>query len=1597
MNIWKKKIRKWYLSLLCALLFVMVIPFQARAELPFVRSGNYMNVNGTIYRQNNVDASTYVPFDSARSLDNTNTLAQLLSLPGAQTGYGSWAKTAAFRYQGFSGLAGSNSQYLVKYAAVRTIANHGSQGIEPAYYQYNGNRMLSFRYIGMVINSSTDSSSFSGLAIAGTNPQFPSDTLQQGTSYSTVPTSIEVYSRNIDSTSRAPVFSSHLETAYGTTGGVHQLADVFTNGMNGTSAYAANGNIPTNKYSGMNASESLAKQAFERWLSCSDGYGKAYKEQAETWIVQNGSSLSWWQVLNQFFQINGDPESTQSTLYFYMVGGKMSGHNYYTTYSTKGYVEKNATPTLFAIKDNESGEILSESYRISSHMDSGTGAGSEKIGKEVKLKANKKYTLEGILSYYSVKEESSKATRGLNLCVLDKTGLNSAVDLSANMIACSALPDGAALNHVGPTDRKSNGTIKASGNKTEKSDGISFYYNGACFSNTGFYVTNEMPLSGYLMLIVPDSFGEAGDNDVMNDDRIVIPYVVIADEEPIPAYGQAAFGDLNLGMPEYRDLHYIAQYEIPVEEDEDADEDAEPPEPEIVTEERYSGYGYYKSAEGAPKSEISSNEEPRNENRVDIWDAGSPNEMGDSEAISNGWWEYTSRIWPNQTEDLENKCWLTDGNGAWNQSGEFMRSKAGEHSFGFGFRVSRSRGDKGTTLSSAALEVQIYGVSPDTGEDGVLLQEYTDGGKDFKTLRTGSIGVYEFSDTKYTGIVSSAAINGIENFPRIRVVSKISKDIHGESGICLNSSVYKEPAENSWEEEHDTVDRTFEAVMDDMRIMEVELKDAEGIVVYNANRYGGDDMEVEVNGYYDKEEDLFLKVVVEQNIDSGHAVYEPTIDVSIRGVNTDGAEESTYINQSFTLNDVSMGGGVQVTFNDIAFRPRSAHKLRINIEINEKHGADQWRENIWDNSDDAYGFTLEGTAADLGLTQNIEVYNSKGNPQEFLTFAEYLSFKFDIRHIGRNARQTAIVGGSEINPYAKVNVNIYNADALSLDPINGNIIYRMATQDPKAAAALIRSGDIQAATRLYPGLGMNDFASHVQAWFKNYIVQSFVTDTDNVAAYGRILVTGNIDSFHDTNNTNIRNNSTDYVQQEFIGEKNFKIVDLGVSSRNSISAKTGIAIQIAAQNSASSYNDQTVVDKTYIDIYIDDKLLKTIEVEIPIGDTIVTEAIIDDVDLEQCKVVEVRINTGKHQTHYEYVAKSTDSSLYPDPFTDNYMSIIVCPNKPNETICPLCVIDDNVAVDSIFGGGAGGGETPIVPDHDNVTDTSKYSIVFEANDGSADNKTQTIEYNSSVNLMGNTFSRTGYIFTGWNTMEDGSGTAYADKAVLSIGTKQSYGENTTLTLYAQWKVITYQIAFDANGGTGTMENINCTFDEAQYLPANKFEKSGCMFSGWNTRADGSGISVDNGGSIKNFTDVQGKVVTLYAQWIAEMDCIILENFVASSTIDLKPGDMIAENPSLMSLVDYSSYGYLMVKIPTVSATKNGETIEKIYDLFSLDWNSADWTKVYEKHGAVEGEQSVYVWRYSEILAPKDTNLNNPNSTSRKSNHTTDLYSRMVKL
>jgi uncharacterized repeat protein (TIGR02543 family) len=84
-----------------------------------------------------------------------------------------------------------------------------------------------------------------------------------------------------------------------------------------------------------------------------------------------------------------------------------------------------------------------------------------------------------------------------------------------------------------------------------------------------------------------------------------------------------------------------------------------------------------------------------------------------------------------------------------------------------------------------------------------------------------------------------------------------------------------------------------------------------------------------------------------------------------------------------------------------------------------------------------------------------------------------------------------------------------------------------------------------------------------------------------------------------------------------------------------------------------------------------------------------------------------------------------------------------------------------------------------------------------------------------------------------------------------------------LTLYAQWKKkeVYYTITFNANGGSGSMSSQTVSAGTSFYLPINTFTRSGYEFVGWNTNADGSGVSYTNGQRI-----TPSRNITLYAQW-----------------------------------------------------------------------------------------------------------------------------------
>ncbi len=115
----------------------------------------------------------------------------------------------------------------------------------------------------------------------------------------------------------------------------------------------------------------------------------------------------------------------------------------------------------------------------------------------------------------------------------------------------------------------------------------------------------------------------------------------------------------------------------------------------------------------------------------------------------------------------------------------------------------------------------------------------------------------------------------------------------------------------------------------------------------------------------------------------------------------------------------------------------------------------------------------------------------------------------------------------------------------------------------------------------------------------------------------------------------------------------------------------------------------------------------------------------------------------------------------------------------------------------------------------------------------------------SVTVSGNTglLVNTGYVFSGWNTAADGSGTAYTGGQQFTMGP-------ANVTLYAQWTVV-YTVTYNGNGATGGSVPVDPNnYQQGQTVTVlgntGNLTQTGYVFSGWNTAANGSGTTYTAG-------------------------------------------------------------------------------------------------------------------------------------------------------
>ena len=265
-----------------------------------------------------------------------------------------------------------------------------------------------------------------------------------------------------------------------------------------------------------------------------------------------------------------------------------------------------------------------------------------------------------------------------------------------------------------------------------------------------------------------------------------------------------------------------------------------------------------------------------------------------------------------------------------------------------------------------------------------------------------------------------------------------------------------------------------------------------------------------------------------------------------------------------------------------------------------------------------------------------------------------------------------------------------------------------------------------------------------------------------------------------------------------------------------------------------------------------------------------------EVNPADCTTAQIITGLTQTGTHYVWVKDSATNknktSVVTNDLTDGYI-LTINPNGGrwnNTTSNSTRTQDYNTTIDLgkatppagykvTFNGN--GGSTPAA-----INTTKSFTNWTLSGNGILDGTvyrfragsgTVTANYkNDAITLP--TPTRTGYEFLGWYTAASG-GTKVGNGGA-------SYTATGNITLYAQWKALTYTVKYNGNGATsGSTASSTHYIDVAKNLNWNGFSRTGYNFKGW-SRSSGGGVEFTNGQSVINLTTVGGSTVNLYAVW-----------------------------------------------------------------------------------------------------------------------------------
>ena len=146
-----------------------------------------------------------------------------------------------------------------------------------------------------------------------------------------------------------------------------------------------------------------------------------------------------------------------------------------------------------------------------------------------------------------------------------------------------------------------------------------------------------------------------------------------------------------------------------------------------------------------------------------------------------------------------------------------------------------------------------------------------------------------------------------------------------------------------------------------------------------------------------------------------------------------------------------------------------------------------------------------------------------------------------------------------------------------------------------------------------------------------------------------------------------------------------------------------------------------------------------------------------------------------------------------------------------------------------------------------------YTVKYDLNGGTGSIASQTKTHGTDLTLTSSVPTRTGYTFVGWSESKSAGSAEY-----ISGG---KFSKNADTTLYAVWKINTYTVKYDLNGGTGSIASQTKTYGKDLTLTSAVPTKTGYTFVGWSESKSAESAEYISGGKFNKNANT-----TLYAVW-----------------------------------------------------------------------------------------------------------------------------------